>query len=349
MRNRGGRIPTSRGCWTFSEGRKSWPTCRQVVVLLLCLVGTSMVLTEMNAREPAANEESHGADGPDALPVPGGSDDLPPQVDDEQFAPPISEDESGEPAMHEERDSLRVPMFGKLSSRSLGMPAFTILVGLVDGFNPCAMWVLLFLLSVLVNLRSRWRILAVAGTFVVISSAAYFAFMAAWLNVFLWIGYLRWVQAALGTLAITVGLIHIKDFFAFKKGLSLSIPESAKPGLYSRLRRIANAENLWGAIIGASVLAVLVNMIELLCTAGLPAMYTEVLALRHYPTWINYCYLGLYNLAYMLDDLLMVTGVVVTLGRHKLQETEGRWLKLISGAAVLILGVLMLVKPELLL
>ena len=195
MRNRGDRIPISRGCWTSSEGRKSWPACRQVVVLLLCLVGASVALTRTFAGEPAANEESRGAEDPDALPVPGGSDGLPPPVDDEQFAPPISEDESGESPVQEERGSLRVPVFGKLSSRSLGMPVFTFLVGLVDGFNPCAMWVLLFLLSVLVNLRSRWRILAVAGTFVAISGAAYFAFMAAWLNVFLWIGYLRWVQA----------------------------------------------------------------------------------------------------------------------------------------------------------
>lgn len=304
-------------------------------------------LAEAHAAEVPPPDDKYDAEDPDALPVPGGGDGPPPPVGDDASAPPIPEDSVDQPTS-ESQDTMRVPMFGELSRRKLGMPAFTFLVGLVDGFNPCAMWVLLFLLSVLVNLRSRWRILAVAGTFVVISGAAYFAFMAAWLNVFLWIGYLKWVQAVLGTLAIMVGLIHVKDFFAFKKGVSLSIPESAKPGLYARLRRIANAENLWGAIIGASVLAVLVNMIELLCTAGLPAMYTEVLALQRYPRWMNYAYLGLYNLAYMLDDMLMVTGVVVTLGRHKLQENEGRWLKLVSGAAILALGVVMIVKPELL-
>lgn len=216
----------------------------------------------------------------------------------------------------------------------------------MDGFNPCAMWVLLFLLSILVNLRDRVRILAVAGTFVLVSGIAYFAFMAAWLNVFLIIGYLRPIQIGLGLLAITVGAIHIKDFFAFKQGISLSIPESAKPGIYRRVRKIVTAEHLSGAIVGAMVLAVLVNMVELLCTAGLPAMYTQILTLQQYPAWQNYAYLALYNVAYMFDDSIMVLLVVWTLGKRKLQQREGEWLKLVSGAVVLLLGLVMIFKPE---
>jgi hypothetical protein len=137
-----------------------------------------------------------------------------------------------------------LPWIGRVSAERLGLPLFTLIIGLVDGFNPCAMWVLLFLLSVLVNLRDRWKIFAVAGTFVFISGAAYFAFMAAWLNVLLLVGFLRWVQVTLAILAIVVGSIHVKDFFAFKKGISLSIPESAKPGIYARVRKIVMAESI---------------------------------------------------------------------------------------------------------
>jgi glutaredoxin len=239
-----------------------------------------------------------------------------------------------------------LPWIGQISAIRLGMPMFTILIGLVDGFNPCAMWVLLFLLSILVNLKDRWKILAVAGTFVLISGVAYFAFMAAWLNVLLMVGFLREVQILLAVLAISVGAIHIKDFFAFKQGLSLSIPESAKPGIYARVRKIVTAESLVGAIAGASVLAVLVNFIELLCTAGLPALYSQVLMMQDFPAWKNYAYLGLYIAAYMFDDALMVGLVVVTLGKRKLQENEGRWLKLVSGLVILLLGVVLLVRPQ---
>ncbi|MEQ1826000.1 MAG: hypothetical protein ABL921_08630 [Pirellula sp.] len=248
--------------------------------------------------------------------------------------------------LDESADSVKVPWLGSLNAKRLGMPLFTLLIGLVDGFNPCAMWVLLFLLSVLVNLRDRRKILAVAGTFVVVSGLAYFAFMAAWLNILLLVGFLRWVQVSLAILAIVVGIIHVKDFFALKQGISLSIPESAKPDIFKRVRKIVMAENLFGAIAGAVVLAVLVNIIELLCTAGLPALYNQVLSMQGYPSWINYAYIGLYIVAYMFDDSLMVAGVIITLGHRKLQENEGRWLKLTSGCVVLALGLVLLFKPE---
>jgi glutaredoxin len=288
----------------------------------------------------SADEDEASSDGFDEellpLPIPGAGESLP--LPTQRLPVP---GDSVPPA-----DTMEVPFFGRLSADRLGLPVFTIAVGLVDGFNPCAMWVLLFLLSILVNLKDRWRILAVAGVFVAISGLAYFAFMAAWLNIFLWVGLLRPVQVTLALTAIAVGAIHIKDFFAFKQGVTLSIPESAKPGIYARVRRIVTAESLLGAMIGASVLAVMVNVVELLCTAGLPALYTEILALQQLPTWQNYSYLALYNVAYMFDDGLMVALVVITLGRRKMQQEHGRVLKLVSGAAILLLGLVMLIKPE---
>ncbi len=244
------------------------------------------------------------------------------------------------------QDAVDLPVFGRLRVDDVGLPLFTIAIGLVDGFNPCAMWVLVFLLSILVNLRSRRRIILVAGTFVVISGIAYFLFMAAWMNVFLIVGLLRPIQITLGLLALIVGAIHIKDFFAFKQGITLSIPESAKPGIYRRVRAIVTAEHLWGALMGAIVLAILVNIIELLCTAGLPALYTEILAIQELPLWTNYLYLGLYIMAYMFDDTLLVIGVTLTLGKRRLQESEGKWLKLISGGVIFLLGVVMLFMPD---
>lgn len=261
---------------------------------------------------------------------------------------PIGDDpESETPGVEEEEaDFIDLPLFGKVKVSETGMPLFTIAVGLVDGFNPCAMWVLIILLSILVNLKNRLRILLVAGTFVLISGIAYFLFMAAWLQVFMMVGLLRPIQIALGILAIVVGGIHVKDFFAFKKGISLSIPESAKPGIYRRVRSIINAEHLFGALVAASVLAVMVNIVELLCTAGLPAIYTEILTLQNYsPAW-NYAYLGLYILAYMFDDALMVAIVTYSLSKTKLQETQGRWLKLVSGLVILVLGLIMLISPS---
>ncbi len=239
-----------------------------------------------------------------------------------------------------------VPFFGQINVSDLGFPAFTIVIGLIDGFNPCAMWVLLFLLSILVNLRSRAKILAVAGTFVIISGLFYFACMAAWMNALMLVPFRRGAEIGLGVLAVVIGGVHVKDFFAKGKGISFSIPESAKPGIYGRVRQIVNAKSLVGAVLGASVLAITGNTIALTCTSGMPAMYVTALTSREYSTWGYYGYLGLYNLAYMFDDSLMVAAVVLTLGRHKLQEREGRWLKLISGTVILLFGLVMIFVPQ---
>lgn len=244
------------------------------------------------------------------------------------------------------RGEVVVPWLGTLRPARLGLPAFTVIVGLLDGFNPCATWVLLFLLSILVNLRDRFRMALIAGTFVVVSGLAYYAFMAAWLNVFLFVGLSRTVQVVLGLVALVMGAIHIKDFFAFKKGVTLSIPESARPGIAARAKGILRAQSLAAALAGAFALAVMVNVVELLCTAGLPAVYTQVLVAHQLPAPAYYAYLALYNLAYMADDSLMVGAAVITLAKTRLQERGGRWLKLVSGAVVAVLGLLLLVAPD---
>lgn len=239
-----------------------------------------------------------------------------------------------------------LPVFGRVRARDVGLPLFTVVLGLVDGFNPCAMWVLLFLLSLLVNLRSRARMLAIAGTFLVASGVCYFAFMAAWLSFFDVVGQARVVQVVLGMAATFVAAIHVKDFFAFHQGLTFSIPEGAKPGLYARVTRVLRANRLTGAMLGVVVLAFLVNTVELLCTAGLPAVYTGVLSRYGLPRWQEYAYIGLYQVFYMLDDAIMLAIAVITLSRRRLQEGGGRWLKLISGAVVGALGLLLLFQPR---
>lgn len=243
--------------------------------------------------------------------------------------------------------AIDLPLIGKLTLAEVGLPLFTLAVGLLDGFNPCAMWVLLFLLSMLVHLHDRLRMALIAGTFVLISGVIYYLFMAAWLNVFLAVGLSTALRIGLGSLAVVIGLVNAKDFFRQSGDrFTLSIPASVKPGLYARMRRIVNAGSLPLALGAAAVLAVLVNIVELLCTAGLPAMYTAILTQQELSLAAHYGYLGLYIVGYITDDALMVGTAVVALSSQKLTENTGRWLKLVSGVVMLALGVVMLLKPE---
>lgn len=244
------------------------------------------------------------------------------------------------------RDAMDVPGIGPLSVNRLGLALFSIVIGLLDGFNPCAMWALLFLLSMLANLHDRRKMFMLGAVFILVGGALYFAFMAAWLEVFILVGLTRAAQVALGAIALVVGGVNVKDFFAFGKGISLSIPAKAKPGIYESARRILTAQNLMGALAAVVAVSMLVNVVELLCTAGLPALYTEILAAQQLSRRQYYGYLLLYNVAYILDDAVMLGVAVVTLDRLKLQERGGRWLKLLSGVVMLTLGLMLLFKPR---
>jgi glutaredoxin len=250
-----------------------------------------------------------------------------------------------DPAGRPPVETVEVPFLGPVSVGDLGLPVFTVVLGLLDGFNPCAMWVLVFVLSLLVNLRSRVRMGLVGGTFVLVSGVVYFAFMAAWLNLFLLVGASRVTQVLLGLVAGVIGALNVKDFVAAGRGPSLAIPASARPAVYARVRAVLTAEHLAASLGGVVVLAFLVNVVELLCTAGFPAVYTRILTLHELPVWQYYGYLALYNAAYVADDGLVLALAVVTLSRRRLQERAGRWLKLVSGGVMLGLGVMLIGWP----
>lgn len=241
---------------------------------------------------------------------------------------------------------MTVPGLGEVGIADVSLPLMTLMLAGMDAFNPCAFFVLLFLLSLLAHAHSRARMLFVGSVFVLCSGLVYFAFMAAWLNVFLLLGPLQGITLAAGALAVLIGLINIKDYFFFRRGISLSISEQAKPRLFERMRGIVQATNLPLLVTGTIMLAVVANSYELLCTAGFPMVYTRVLTLRALPSSDYYAYLALYNVIYVIPLLLIVLGFVFALGGRKLKESEGRLLKLLSGTMMLGLGLLLLLAPE---
>jgi len=243
-------------------------------------------------------------------------------------------------------EPIRLPLIGAVDPASLSLPALTLVLAGLDAFNPCAFFVLLFLLSMMAHQKSRRRMLLIGGVFVLVSGIMYFAFMAAWLNVFQLFGHLAWVTLAAGALAVFVGAVNVKDFFRFEQGFTLSIPESKKPGLFRRTRAILNADSLPAMLAATVFLAVAANFYELLCTAGFPMVYTRLLTLADLTPAARYGYLAAYNLVYVLPLALIVAVFARSLGARKLTEREGRLLKLLSGTMMLELGALLLIAPD---
>ena len=244
--------------------------------------------------------------------------------------------------------TIGLPFIGSVDAKAFSLPVLTLVLAGMDAFNPCAFFVLLFLLSLLVHARSRTRMAIVGGTFVLFSGLVYFVFMAAWLNVFLIAGELRVITAIAGLVALTVAALNIKDYFWFKAGPSLSIPDSAKPGLFKRMREVVASGSMGPMMVSTVLLAIVANSYELLCTAGFPMVYTRALTLADLESWQYYAWLAAYNVIYVLPLLAIVTVFVKTMGARKLTESEGRLLKLISGFMMLGFGLLLLVAPNLL-
>lgn len=242
---------------------------------------------------------------------------------------------------------VELPALGRVDPRAVPLPWFTVVVGLLDGLNPCAFYVLVVLLSVLLHVRSRGRVALFGATFVLASGAVYFLFMAAWLNAFALVGAARWVTRALGAALVVMGLINLKELVWFKRGVSLMIPEKAKPGLFRRMRAIAQAASLPAAFVGIAALAFVVNLVELGCTLGLPAMYTRALAQRRgLGAAARYAYLALYNLAYVVPLAVIVAVYVVTMRRVEMTEGRAKALKAVSGALLVGFGLLFLLAPQ---
>jgi len=247
-----------------------------------------------------------------------------------------------------ESSTIDIPFLGNISSDDYSLPVLTVFIAGMDAFNPCAFFVLLFLLSMMVHSRSRGRMALIGGIFVFFSGAIYFLFMAAWLNLFIYLGELRLITLIAGAIAVSLALVNIKDYFWFRRGFSLSISDDEKPKLIDRIRQLLRLESITTVVIATVVLAIVANSYELLCTAGFPMLYTRILTLRSLPVESYYLYLLLYNLIYILPLLTIVIVFTIKLGSRKLSEKEGTVLKLLSGVMMLMLGSLLIVSPQLL-
>ena len=241
---------------------------------------------------------------------------------------------------------LKLPFIGEVETKNLSLPLLTFVIALLDGFNPCAMWVLLFLISLLLGMKDRKKMWILGTAFIAASAFVYFLFMTAWLNLFLFLGVVVWVRILIGIFALGAGAYNIRSWFVNKTAACKVVSHDKRKAIFNRARSIINENNLFLAIGGMIILAFMVNMIELLCSAGLPAIYTQVLSLSNLSTWQYYAYLIFYVFIFMIDDLFIFFVAMITLKAVGVESKYYRYSKLIGGILMAIIGILMLFKPE---
>lgn len=246
------------------------------------------------------------------------------------------------PAGEEPGDGIKLPIWGEIVPGDYSLPALAVILGLVDGFNPCAMWVLIYLISLIATLRDRKRIWLIVGSFVLASGILYFLFMTAWLNAFLFIGYVKPVTVVIGLIALGGGILQIRGFIETKGAIVCEVTgEESRKKTMTRIQKIVSSPITLGTIAGIIALAFAVNSIEFVCSAAIPAIFTHVLSLASLTTFQYYGYILLYVLFFMLDDLI-IFGTAAFALNSSLGERYAKYFRPVGAAILIILGILLL-------
>ncbi len=244
--------------------------------------------------------------------------------------------------------TLDLPIIGKVAVRDLSLPALTVLLAAVDGFNPCAMWVLILLIGLLLGLKDERRMWMLGIAFLVATAAVYFAVLTAWLNIVLFLGAVIWVRLAIGALSLAVGTYFLREYWLHPDPTCRVTRPGQRRHILEGFKAVVSQNSVMLSVLGIIVLAGAVNLIELLCSAGVPAVYTQILALNELPVAAYYAYLALYVLVFLIDDAAIFATAMIALKVTGLTGAYTRYSHLIGGAVLLIIGALLILRPDLL-
>jgi thiol-disulfide isomerase/thioredoxin len=246
------------------------------------------------------------------------------------------------PAGEEPGDGIVVPIIGTIVPGDYSLPALAVILGLVDGFNPCAMWVLVYLIALIATLRDRKRIWLIVGSFVLASGVLYFLFMTVWLNAFLLIGYVKPVTTVIGLVALGGGILQIREFVETKGAIVCEVTDAeSRKKTMTRIEKIVSSPITLGTIAGIIALAFAVNSIEFVCSAAVPAIYTHVLSLASLTAFQYYGYILLYVLFFMLDDAIIFGSAAVAM-TSSLGARYTKYFRPVGATILIILGVLLI-------
>lgn len=241
-----------------------------------------------------------------------------------------------------------VPILGKIDAKKVSLPLLAVVIGAVDGFNPCAMWILLFLISMLLGMHDRKKMIILGLAFIFTSGLVYLLFMLSFLNIATFINNISILRLIISILALLFGLININSYFkSLKKDTGCEVVDQTKrKKIVTRIKNIVNNNKFILSLIGIILLAASVNLIELLCSLGLPVIFTEILSLNNLSKIEKGTYILIYILFFLIDDIIIFLIAVFSSKVTAISNKYTKYSHLIGGLIMIIIGILMLVKPE---
>lgn len=241
-----------------------------------------------------------------------------------------------------------IPILGKIDASKVSLPLISAIVGFVDGFNPCAMWVLLFLISILIGMKDKKRAFCLGITFLVASASVYLLFMVAWLNVAISMNNIIWLRNLIAVVAIVGALINLISFFKKSEDGCTVTDARKRKKIFEKIKRFTSEKSFILALIGIITLAISVNLIELACSAGMPLLFTQILSFNNLSSFEYGLYIGIYILFFMMDDLVIFFIAMFTMKITGISNKYTKYSHLIGGLIMLIIGILLLVNPGIL-
>ena len=279
---------------------------------------------------------------------------------DKHYEDVVSKIEKGEEIKPEEKneikpteekvDDIKVPVLGKVNPRKVSLPLLSVVLGFVDGFNPCAMWILIFLITMLLNTNDRKKMWILGITFILTSGLVYLAFMLAWLNLASFINKIVYVRILIATVAILIGIFNINKYIeSTKKDDGCDVVNSKnRKKIMEKIMKVTKEKSFVLALLGIIVLAASVNLIEMMCSIGLPLIFTQVLSLNNLSAGSYALYMFLYILFFLLDDIVVFVIAMVTLKVTGISTKYNKYAHLFAGIITILIGLLMLIKPSIL-
>ena len=256
------------------------------------------------------------------------------------------DDFSKEEEKTDEEMSVKIPVFGKINLKNVSLATASVVIGLIDGFNPCAMWILLFLISVLIGMKDRKRMLLIGLTFLITSALVYMLIMLSWIQIAVKVTSIIWIRNIIAVVALIGAFINLRSFIHSNDSGCEVVDDKKRKSIFKKIRKFTHEKSIFLALIGAVLLAISVNVVELACSAGLPLVFTELLVLNHTSSIMRFLYTVLYIIFFLLDDLIVFFIAVFTMKITGISTKYNKYSHLLGGIIMLFVGILLLLKPE---
>ena len=263
---------------------------------------------------------------------------------------PKKEVKKEEPKKDTKKYEKKVPILGKINAKEVSLPLLSVVLGLVDGFNPCAMWILIFLITMLLNMKDRKKMWILGLAFILTSGVIYLMFMLTWLNLATFISKISYIRFAIALVAMIAGIVNLNNYIkSLKKDDGCEVVDKKeRKKIMSRIMKITTQKKFILALAGIIVLAASVNIIELMCSIGIPLLFTQILAMNNLSSFSYMIYMLLYILFFLIDDILVFTISMVTLKVTGITTKYTKYSHLVGGLIMLVIGILLILKPEIL-